>query len=74
MVAAVPTLLAGLMLTGTADGLAVGYAVGAAVAGIGYCALFLLLAVVTRNAVVAGLLTPSSGSRSSAATCPARRR
>ena len=31
-------------------------AAGAAAAGIGYCALFLLLAVVTRNAVVVGLL------------------
>ena len=53
---AVPVLLAGLVLVGTADGLAVGYAVAAAVAGAAYCALFLLLAVVTRNAVVVGLL------------------
>ena len=52
---AVPTLLAGLVLVGGAGGLAVGYAAGAAVAGLGYCALFLLLAVVTRNAVVVGL-------------------
>lgn len=36
--------------------MAVGYAVGAAVAGFGYSALFLLLAVLTRNAVVAGQL------------------
>lgn len=55
-VAAVPTLLAGVVLTGTADGLAVAYGVGAFVAGIAYCALFLLLAVLTRNAVVVGLL------------------
>ena len=55
-VAAVPTLIAGLILAGTADGVAVGYAVGAAVAGAAYCGLFLLLAVLTRNAVVAGLL------------------
>ena len=54
--AAVPTLLAGLVLSGTTDRLAVGYAVGAAVAGATYCALFLLLAVLTRNAVVLGLL------------------
>ncbi len=53
---AVPTFVAGLVLTGTAESLAVGYAVGAAVAGVAYCALFLLLAVVTRNAVVIGLL------------------
>ena len=56
VVAAVPTLIAGLILSGTADGVAVGYAVGAAVAGLAYGALFLLLAVLTRNAVVAGLL------------------
>ena len=56
LLGALPTLLAGLVLAGTTDGLAVGFAVGAAAAGIGYCALFLLLAVVTRNAVVVGLL------------------
>ena len=55
-VAAVPTLLAGLVLSGTAGGLALAYGVGAFVAGIAYCALFLLLAVLTRNAVVVGLL------------------
>ena len=50
------TLLAGLLLAGTSDGLAVAYAVGAAAAGVAYCALFVLLAVLTRNAVVVGLL------------------
>lgn len=55
-VAAVPTLLAGLVLMGTADGVALAYGVGAFVAGIAYCALFLLLAVLTRNAVVVGVL------------------
>ena len=55
-VAAVPTLLAGLVLSGMANGLAVAYAVGALVGGIAYCAVFLLLAVLTRNAVVVGLL------------------
>ena len=55
-VAAVPTLIAGLILSGTADRVAVAYAVGAAIAGIAYCGLFLLLAVLTRNAVVAGLI------------------
>ena len=53
---ALPVLAAGLLLTGTQDRIALGYAVGAAVAGVAYCALFVLLAVVTRNAVVIGLL------------------
>ena len=52
----VSVLLAGLVLSGTSDNLAVGYAVGALVAGVGYGTLFLLLAVVTRHAVVIGLL------------------
>lgn len=53
---ALPVLLSGLILTGTADGLAVGFGVAALVAGGAYCALFLLLAVLTRNAVVVGLI------------------
>ncbi|GAA1252127.1 ABC transporter permease [Kitasatospora nipponensis] len=53
--AAVPTLLAGLVLAGTRDGLALGYTVGTLVACTAYSALFLLLGVVTRNAVVVGL-------------------
>ncbi|HYI44116.1 MAG TPA: ABC transporter permease subunit [Actinomycetota bacterium] len=56
LVAAVPTLIAGLLLSGTAEGLAVGYGIGAAVAGVAYCALFILLAILTRNAVVVGLI------------------
>lgn len=56
VVAAVPTFLAGLVLAGTNEGLAVGFGIGAAVAGIAYSALFLLLAVLTRNAVVIGLI------------------
>jgi ABC-2 type transport system permease protein len=56
VVGAVPTLLAGLVLSGTSQGLAVGYAIGAAAAGLAYCALFVLLAIVTRNAVVIGLI------------------
>jgi ABC-2 type transport system permease protein len=51
-----PVLAAGLLVSGTAANVAVGYAAGAFAAAIAYCALFLLLAVVTRNAVVAGLL------------------
>ncbi|GAA1140981.1 ABC-2 type transport system permease protein [Kitasatospora gansuensis] len=53
--AAVPTLLAGLVLVGTQDNLAVAYTVGTLVAGAAYSAVFLLLGVVTRNAVVVGL-------------------
>ncbi|MDH6119492.1 ABC transporter permease [Kitasatospora sp. GAS204B] len=53
--AAVPTLIAGLILDGTADRLALAYTVGTLVAGAAYSALFLLLGVVTRNAVVVGL-------------------
>lgn len=51
-----PTLLAGLVLSGTTDRLAVAYTAGALVACLAYSALFLLLAVVTRQAVVIGLL------------------
>jgi ABC-2 type transport system permease protein len=53
---ALPVLVAGWVLVGSQDRLAVGYALGALVAGITYCAVFLLLAVVTRNAVVIGLI------------------
>jgi ABC-2 type transport system permease protein len=53
---AVPVLLAGLILSGSSAHLALGYALGALVAGLGYGALFLLLAVLTRHAVVVGLL------------------
>ncbi|MFD9125640.1 ABC transporter permease [Kitasatospora sp. NPDC059571] len=55
LLAAVPTYLAGLVLVGTRDGVAAGYAVAALVSGATYSALFLLLGVVTRHAVVAGL-------------------
>lgn len=54
--AAAPTFVAGLILSGTADRLALAYAVGALVAGTAYGALFVLLAVTTRHAVVVGLL------------------
>ena len=56
VVAAVPTLIAGLVLSGRADHLAVAFGIGAAVAGVAYCAVFLLLAVLSRNAVVIGLI------------------
>lgn len=52
----VPTLVAGLVLSGSDGNIAVGFAVGVLVAGLTYCALFLLLAVLTRNAVIVGLL------------------
>jgi ABC-2 type transport system permease protein len=53
---AVPTLVAGFITTGGSDRVAVAYGLGALVAGVAYCAVFLLLAVITRNAVVVGLL------------------
>ncbi len=54
--AALPTLLAGLLLAGQTRHLALGFGAAAAVAGVAYCALFLSLAVVTRHAVVIGLI------------------
>jgi ABC-2 type transport system permease protein len=56
VVAGVPTLLAGLVLSGTAEGIAVGFGIGAVVAGLAYCALFVLLAILTRHAIVVGLI------------------
>jgi len=52
---AVPIAAAALLMSGTYGGIAIGFFVGAVLAGIGYCALFLLLAVVSRHAVVFGL-------------------
>ncbi|MBM7789277.1 ABC transporter permease subunit [Tenggerimyces flavus] len=54
--AAVPVLIAGVVLAGLTDGIAVAFTVGALLASIAYAALFLLLAVLTRHAVVVGLL------------------
>ncbi len=51
---AVALLAAGALLGGSSD-LVVGYAVAAALAGAAYCAVFLLLAIVTRNGVIVGL-------------------
>lgn len=53
---ALPTLVAGLITAGGEAHVAVSYALGALVAGIAYSALFLLLAILTRNAVVTGLI------------------
>ena len=54
--AAFPTLLAGFILSGTSGRLAVAYGLGALTAGIAYVTLFLLLAVITRHAVIVGVL------------------
>ncbi|GGX79050.1 ABC transporter permease [Streptomyces fructofermentans] len=53
---AVPTLLAGLILNGNGQQIAVAYTVAALVASIAYAAIFLLLGTVTRHAVVFGLV------------------
>ncbi len=53
---AVPVLVSGWVLVGGRESLAVGYGLGAFAAGAAYCALFLLLSVVNRNAVVIGLI------------------
>jgi ABC-2 type transport system permease protein len=51
-----PILLAGLITADQLGGPAYAYTVASVLAGIGYCATFLLLAIVTRHAVVFGLL------------------
>ncbi|GHH69986.1 ABC transporter permease [Streptomyces sulfonofaciens] len=53
---AVPTLLAGLILNGNGQQVAVAYTIAALVSSIAYAALFLLLGTVTRHAVVFGLV------------------
>lgn len=54
--AAAPVLIAGVVLAGLTDGIAVAFTIGALLASVAYAALFLLLAVLTRHAVVVGLL------------------
>lgn len=54
--AAIPTLIAGLIMVGNDEGLALAYAVGALIGGVTYCAVFLLLGVAARHAVVIGLI------------------
>ncbi len=56
LLGAAPVGVAALVLVGPADGLALAATVVALVACVAYCALFLLLAVLTGNAVVVGLL------------------
>jgi ABC-2 type transport system permease protein len=52
---AVPTFLAGLIISGAAAQIAIGFGVGAVVSSVAYSAVFLLLGIVTRHAVVLGL-------------------
>ena len=51
-----PIAVAGVVLTGEVGEVTVAFAIGALVAGAAYAAIFLLLAVVSRNAVVIGLI------------------
>ncbi|MFD6417798.1 ABC transporter permease subunit [Streptomyces sp. NPDC060194] len=53
---ALPTLVAGLILNGNGQQIAVAYTVAALVASIAYAALFLLIGTVSRHAVVIGLV------------------
>jgi ABC-2 type transport system permease protein len=51
-----PIAIAGVVLTGDVGTVTIAYSVGALAAGVAYAAVFLVLAVVTRNAVVVGLI------------------
>lgn len=53
---AVPTFIAGFILNGNGQQIAVSYTIAALVASIAYSALFLLLGTVSRHAVVIGLV------------------
>jgi len=52
----IPIALAGVVLTGEVGVVTVAFTIGALTAAVAYCAVFLLLAVLTRNAVVVGLI------------------
>jgi ABC-2 type transport system permease protein len=52
----VPIAVAGVVLTGAVGPVTVSFTLGALAAGVAYSAVFLLLAVVSRNAVVIGLV------------------
>lgn len=54
--AVIPTVVAGLIMSGGTAGLPVAFGVAALVGGIAYCGVFTLLAVLSRNAVTIGLL------------------
>jgi ABC-2 type transport system permease protein len=51
-----PVAIAGVVLTGEVGTVTVAFTIGALAAGVAYAAVFLLLAVITRNAVVVGLI------------------
>ena len=53
---AVPVLVSGWIMVGSRESIAVAYGLGAFAAATAYCALFLLLSVLNRNAVVIGLI------------------
>ncbi|MFC7306016.1 ABC transporter permease [Streptomyces monticola] len=53
---AIPTFIAGMILNGNGQQIAVAYTVAALVGSIAYAALFLLLGTVTKHAVVFGLV------------------
>jgi ABC-2 type transport system permease protein len=53
---ALPTFIAGMILNGNGQQIAVAYTVAALVSSIAYAALFLLLGTVSRHAVVFGLV------------------
>jgi ABC-2 type transport system permease protein len=53
---AIPTFVAGMILNGNGQQIAVAYTVAALVASIAYAAIFLLLGTITRHAVVFGLV------------------
>ena len=53
---AVPVLVAGWIMVGGRESIAIAYGLGAFAAATAYCALFLLLSVLNRNAVVIGLI------------------
>ncbi len=52
----IPVFFAGIILTGSLGSVTLAYTVGAFAAGVAYAAVFLMLAVITRNAVVVGLI------------------
>lgn len=52
----VPTLAAGLVLTGNTAGVTAAFTIGVLAAGIAYTSVFVALAVLSRNAVTIGLL------------------
>jgi ABC-2 type transport system permease protein len=54
--AVLPTVLASLIMVGGSSNVAAAFGLGALVAGAVYCVLFMLLAIVTRHAVILGLV------------------